>query len=191
MMEHCIGSIVTWLIRHDAVEDADRELYEYAVYSLLITLSPLFIIVVIGSFMGMVKESVLLILPFMTIRKFSGGFHAKHGWTCFIGSCAVLFLCVILASHITCNVVLTAVVLGAVTSLCILSPIDSDNRRLSEEEKRRYKKVTCITAGIFAILYVLLYLAKLDTYAVCVAVGLVLPASLQLPCIMRKDRVSE
>lgn len=190
-MEHCIGSIVTWLIRHDAIAEADRELYEYAVYSLLITLSPLFIITVIGGFMGMVKESILLILPFMVIRKFSGGFHAKHGWTCLIGSCTVLFLCVILASHITCNVVLTVVALGAVTSLCILSPIDSDNRRLSEEEKRRYKKVTCITAVIFAILYVLLYLAKLDTYAVCVAVGLVLPAGLQLPCILWNYRVSE
>lgn len=190
-MERCIGSIVTWLIRHDAIKDADRELYEYAVYSLLITLSPLLIIIVIGCLMGMVKESVLLILPFMIIRKFSGGFHAKHGWTCFIGSCAVLFLCVILASHITCNVVLDAVVLGAVTSLCIWSPIDSDNRRLSDGEKRRYKKVTCVTAVTFMLLYVLLCLAKSDTYAVCIAVGLVLPAGLQLPCILQIHRVSE
>lgn len=190
-MERCIGSIVTWLIRHDAVEDADRELYEYAVYSLFLTLSPLFIIMVIGSFMGMVKESVLLILPFMVIRKFSGGFHAKHGWTCFIGSCAVLFLCIITASHITCSIVSTIIVLGAVTSLCILSPIDSDNRRLSDEEKRRYKKVTCVTAVTFAVLYGLLYLAKSDTYAASIAVGLALPAGLQLPCILQRDRVSE
>jgi len=186
MMEHCIGSIVTWLIRHDAVEDTDRELYEYAVYSLIITLSPLLIIMIIGSFMGMLKESVLLILPFMIIRKFSGGFHAKYGRTCFIGSCVVLFLCVVLVSHITCNVILNVIVLGAVTGLCIWSPIDSDNRRLSDEEKRRYKKVTCATAVTFAVLYILLNMAKSDTYAVCIAVGLMLPAGLQVPAILQK-----
>ena len=191
MIGHCIGGIITWLIQHGAVEEEDRELYEYAAYSLLITLSPLLIIIVMGSFMGMVMESVVLVMPFMVIRKFSGGYHAKDGWTCFIGSCAVLFLCVVLASHITCNIVLGFVVLGAVTSLCICSPIDSDNRRLSSEEKSRYKRVTCFIAVICSLLYFLLWMAKSDTYAVCIAVGLVLPAGLQLPCILQRFRVSE
>lgn len=178
--------ITTWLIRNGVVKAGERELYEYAVHSLALSLAPLVIVVIMGGFMGVVKESILFILPFMAIRKFSGGFHAKHEWICLMSSCGLLFLCVFAVSKITYNVALGVVTLGAVISLSLFSPIDSDNRRLSADEKIKYRRITHIMAGLFFGIFVLLAGLRAKKYAGCIAVGLILSASLQFPCLLQR-----
>lgn len=184
MITRCAGRLTAWMIQHDAVLPEDRELYEYAVYSLILTVSPMILVMIMGGLMGNLKEGIVLIIPFMVIRKFSGGYHAKHDWACLLGSCGLLFVCVCAASHITCSVGLCIVTFGAAASLCILSPIDSENRRLTPNEKKRYKKTTCVIAAVSVMLFVFLMAIRADTYAVCIAVGLILSAGLQLPCIL-------
>ncbi len=58
-MQKYAGTIITWLICQQAIQEQDRELYTYALYNM-----------------------VLLIIPFMMLRKFSGGFHAKTPLRC-------------------------------------------------------------------------------------------------------------
>ena len=59
------------------VEEEDRKLYGYCSYSFFLSISPVVMIIIIGSLMGIPVESILIIIPFMFIRKFSGGFHLK------------------------------------------------------------------------------------------------------------------
>lgn len=40
-MEKCTGKIADWLVKYDVIQETDRELYEYAIYSILLTLSPI------------------------------------------------------------------------------------------------------------------------------------------------------
>lgn len=40
-MERCTGKITDWLIKCGAIPETDRELYEYAIYSILLSLSPM------------------------------------------------------------------------------------------------------------------------------------------------------
>ena len=72
-----IGYIRTWLFRHNAIKAEVRVLYEYAIYSLIITVSPLFLVILISGIMGKLCEGIVIIIPFMVLRKFSGGFHAS------------------------------------------------------------------------------------------------------------------
>ena len=77
--------IINWLIKSKAIKDDERELYEYALYSIVLLLSPAFISIAIGCIMGIPINGVLMVIPFLFLRKFSGGFHAKHACTCFVG----------------------------------------------------------------------------------------------------------
>ena len=76
-----IENISAWLIKHDAIKSEDKELYEYAIYSFFITISPLFLVILISGIMGKLFEGIVVIIPFMVLRKFSGGFHAKKAST--------------------------------------------------------------------------------------------------------------
>ena len=70
-MEKVAKGITRWLIENGAIDGSDDELYEYAIYSMIITMSPLILVTIIGIGMGTLPEGVILILPFMSIRKYT------------------------------------------------------------------------------------------------------------------------
>lgn len=184
-MEYITKGITRWLIKNGAINDIDKELYEYALYSMLITISPLLVVIIIGIGMGTLLEGVLLIIPFMCIRKFSGGYHAKNVGICFVSSCGILIVCMYLAANLPYAWWITVVTLLSVLSLCINSPIDSENRRLDDIEKRRCKKITIGLSSVYGIVHIIFVCTELEKIATCIAVGICLTASLQLPCVLQ------
>ncbi|MDE7322429.1 MAG: accessory gene regulator B family protein [Lachnospiraceae bacterium] len=185
-MEKCADAITDWLIRCEMIKDTDKELYQYAVYSVFLSLSPLLLAVGFGICMGCVRESVMIIIPFVIIRKFSGGYHTKHAWTCLTGSCLLLLLCIALSCSIKCGKELAVLTVGAAVSLICFSPIDNENRILSQDEMNLYKKITAVFVVIFLFVDVVLFWYNLHIYSVCISIGIILSAALQLPCIVEK-----
>ena len=157
MIEKCANTIADWLINCEVVKETDKELYSYAVYSILLSLSPLLLAIGFGIGMGCVGRSVMIIMPFVIIRKFSGGYHTKHAWSCLIWSCLLLVLCMVLSFHIKCGWVLALITVGAAVSLICFSPIDNENRVLSQEECGCYKMITAVLVIIFMLVYALLF----------------------------------
>lgn len=51
-MEHILRALSGWLIKHDAIEPDDRELYEYALYSFLVSVMPLAIFLIASGMIG-------------------------------------------------------------------------------------------------------------------------------------------
>ena len=127
-MEKCTDTVVNWMIRCNAINEADKELYKYALYSFFLLVSPLILAGVIGFGLGSVKHGVALIFPLVVLRKFSGGYHAKNLHTCILGSGFLLFLCIMLSMHVQCDLKLAIATVIASVSLITFSPIDSENR---------------------------------------------------------------
>lgn len=178
--------IVTLLIESGVIEASDRELYEYAIHSLWLLIAPLLLALVFGILMGAPWKAVLMILPFMAIRKFSGGFHAKHERTCLIVSSLLIMLGIYAAAHLEYGAVISICLMLAGISLIVFSPIDSEKRRLDDDEKIRYKVITAVMATVFAVLHLILLVLGLRSAAVCIAVGLILSAGLQIPCVVMR-----
>lgn len=184
-MRRVACKLTDWLIRLEAIPKEERELYEYAAYNFFITISPLMLAILFGIFMGHLMESIMLVTPFMIIRKFSGGYHMKNSTSCFLTSCFILIVCIILSCKLKYDMKMGIVVLLSSVSLITFSPLDSQNRRLDEEEKRQYKKMTCILTMIFVALFFLLAYMEQYRFVTCIAVGIVLTSVLQIPCILR------
>ena len=146
----------------------------------------MFLAVGFGFLFGAVWQSVLIILPFVVIRKFSGGYHAKRAGTCLISSSLLLVLCIAFSFCIKCNWILLVIVVLSAVSLVCFSPLENENRMLSREEQVCYKKITVAIVVGFVIVDLLLFLLHLHTYAICVSIGLILSAGLQFPCILKK-----
>ena len=184
MIDKCTKKITDWLIRCDAVEKQDRLLYEYAVYSILLTLYPVILAIGIGILFGSARRSILIILPFSVIRKFSGGYHAKRAGTCLMSSSLLLLLCIVLTFYIKCGWILMGITAMAAVSLSCFSPLDNENRLLSREEHSCYKKITIMIVMSFVLADLLLFWFHLYLSVVCISIGIILSAGLQLPCIL-------
>lgn len=184
--------VAKWLLDMGAISQQDMELYEYAVYSLFFNLIPVGIAVVLGLLLHMVCEGILLVLPFILIRKFSGGYHLKSPGTCFIASTTFLLLsmlsiqCIMRGNHF---VSFTVVVIFAVLLIFALSPIDSDARKLTENKTKAFRKMARRISGIVFIVFLILLTMKAYRFAVPIGTGIVITAILQLPCIFQeRDR---
>ncbi len=60
MTKKCTNVIVGWLVRCDAIEEKDRELYQYAVYSVLLSTYPLLFATCFGVVIGEVERSIAI-----------------------------------------------------------------------------------------------------------------------------------
>lgn len=189
MIYKCASVISNWLLGAGVIQAEDKELYEYAAYSVLITMSPMILAIIFGGIMGSLCQSIVLIVPFMIIRKFSGGYHAKNPMLCFVISCLLLVLCIIISNKAEYGVVTVSTLLISSISLILFSPIDSENRRLEQIEKHRYQLFTAILTILFSVLSVGLYYMKQPTYAVCISIGIILSAVLQIPCMITRIKI--
>ena len=185
-MRYCTSKIVEWLINHDAIESEDKELYEYALYSLWLLVTPLFLAIIVGLCFGGVIEGIVIVIPFMLLRKFSGGYHAKYLWMCLTGSTLLLSLCVWLSFYLKYDWKLAVITAIAGIGLGYLSPIDHENKRLSTEEKKLYKKVTVILTGMSWGAALLFQILGQEMYAVCISIGIMMTAGLQWPVALMK-----
>ena len=184
MTKKCTNVVVGWLIRCDAIEEKDRELYQYAVYSVLLSMYPLLFATCFGAVIGEIDKSVAIIIPFAVIRKFSGGYHTKNSWSCFLWSSLLLLLCIVVSIYVKCGLFLIMVAVIAEMSLIYFSPIDNENRKLNREEHREYKKMTAIWTSLFLLVAVMFHLGEWEKYSICISIGMILSASLQIPCIL-------
>lgn len=183
MIEKSTGAVARWLIKCGAVKEEDQELYCYAAYSFILSVSPLLLAVVFGLCLGCMKQSMVIVIPFMVIRKFSGGYHAKDLRTCLLCSSLLLLLCILFSRAAVCDWRLFAVTALAGISLAVCSPLENENRMLDSEEKSRYKKITTVFTAGFLLLGIVLYFMGLHSYTVCIFTGIILSAGLQIPVI--------
>lgn len=185
-MEGVRNSIINWLIRNSAISEENRELYEYAVYSAELLILPVIMAIVIGWLAGSIINGILLIIPFMLLKKYSGGYHAKKLSICMIISTILLTAMIKLSICDIKSAYMYITTCIAIIELCVVSPIQSDNKVLNEKEIRHYKKIAVIQLAVYSIVIICTSILSYFTVAKCMCLGIILASLMQLPCIVTK-----
>lgn len=188
-MKHASALIAKWLLKAGAISAEKVDLYEYAIYSFLFSSFPLLVVICLGAVFHMVLEGVVMIAPFMLIRKFSGGFHLKSSIVCTISSITLLSLNLILIRLISVYnqlALFTAFVLLFTLSVFFNSPIDSEERKLSPKEVIFFRKICRGMLLVFLIIYIALLFFQSGYWAISIGIGIILTSLLQIPCIAVK-----
>lgn len=185
MVERISRNIVSRLIDCEVIEEADRELYEYAAFNKIFGTLPFFVIIPFALLTGRIINAVILITVFLYIRTYAGGFHARTPIQCFLGSCTVMTGAIYLTQILDNNICISVIVLISGVLMSILSPVESENKRLESDEKIRYRRKSRILICLFVTAYFLLTMLKLEQYAVSVALGIVIAGILQVAGLMK------
>lgn len=160
----------------------------------LFSLLPLVLVMLLGCASGMLLEGVLMIVPFILVRKFSGGFHLQSPGVCFVSSLMLLsaFLFLIrLVSMKQSFILLSCLAVASTLQLFFCSPIDNEARKLSEKERAAFKKVARIMSLLFLAIYIALLSFGQSKFAVPIGAGLILTALLQVPCFFAEKSCSD
>ncbi len=134
-MNQVLSLMSGWLVKHKTIKPSAEILYEYAIYIFLISITPLVIFLIASGVRGVWLEGMMIILPFMVIQKFSSGYHAKYAYICMVVSTALLGICLFVVIHADSNWALHTLLGIAGISIIVNSPIASENKQLTEDER--------------------------------------------------------
>lgn len=149
-----VDRLVVKLIADGAIEEEDREIYEYGFNQGIIMLVNMICTLLIGVVMGMFLEVLVFIVAYIPLRTFAGGFHAKTQVRCFVYSnlfvALNLYLVRVLQSY---NYFLLVVLVLSIVCICLLAPVEDQNKPLDEQEVKLYgKKAKIILSGIILLI---------------------------------------
>lgn len=188
-MNKYMETVINWMILQDVINEKEKELYECAIYSSILTILPLLFAVGIGFCFGSIKRGITIVIPFMILRKYSGGYHTKKFSHCVIGSGLLLFLCIMFSMQIKFDWRLVLVTVVASVSLIVFSPVGNGNRKLDEVEYCIYKKTVSGLICLLNVLGIILFLRGFYKAITCMCIGVIMTAGLQLPCVIKAWRM--
>ncbi len=180
--------ITAWLIKARAIDDSEEELYGYAVICLLTTLIPLGVIILIGLIMNIMVELLLLMLPFLLLRKFCGGLHMPTIGSCFVTSGILIGSSVFVISRIITSIelVLAAMIAGII--VISISPIENNNSYLDTLDRKYLKKITAgMVMVIICIMFLMYFIPFTHAYVKWIAGGILLTLLMQVLSIFSRQ----
>lgn len=149
--------LTNFIIQHSDVKREDADIIAFGVKYGLITLAEILGMVVISFLMRELIPGAVILIAFISIRVYAGGYHAKTLQRCVVMS-TILFTLIILGYKMLYLPIivkgLIALFLGVL--ILIFSPVENDNRRLSKNEKKVFKNRALLFYSISLIIFMLI-----------------------------------
>jgi accessory gene regulator B len=158
------------LVEFDIVEFDD---FEVSIYGLEIILSTVFEIgglVAIGVVLGLLKEVLVFVVFFSTLRIHSGGYHAKTCLKCFLFITMMTLgtIFAVKSLNILQNIfTITTVLIISIIIILKYSPISSPNKEVSIDERNFHRRISIVTVIIQSSIIVIAYLLRKDLTYYC------------------------
>ena len=156
MIEKLTNHIVDCQIASGKIKEEEGSVYRYG-YTLffekLINIAIALIICLITGKWLAVGLFLLAVIPF---RSFAGGWHAKEFWQCAILSNLMIVIMLICIEKLCITKEIVYVIFEVITLLALIFiiPTQNPNKKLSQNELKKYKKVSFIIWLVQCCLFV-------------------------------------
>lgn len=173
-MQYISNSIAKWAIKNNFIQEDDQELFNYGIKLFFRFIENILMALVIGICMGLLWESIVFSICYISLRRYAGGYHAKTPGKCFILSVILIVavLSIIKYSAFTNIVPQFICVFIAAVTIFRWAPIESPNKPLSLMEKKAFQK----KSRVILIIELVLYLVLVTTYKIiplCIALAII------------------
>ena len=128
--------------------------------------------IIIGIITHRLWECVLFCLIYKIIRKYTGGFHFESAVCCYISSCIMYLVAIVIITYIPFRIYgISAMVLISAIIIWGLSPVEAVNKPLDECEKQVFKKRARFNIVIIVITYMVsLFISNELAYIIGISV---------------------
>ena len=143
--------IVDSMIQNDMIPQEQRPIYLFGVCQGIRICYELILMLVSGIVLGVFAETVQMLVTFIPIRIYAGGYHAKTPARCAVSSW-ILYLVHISAVKwlMIPGVVAAVVVAAAPVMVLLLGPVEDEQKPLFNYEKIRYREKAVYHSLFFA-----------------------------------------
>lgn len=139
-MKHKIEKLVDKIYQLEENPQYSKEIYLFGVEQGIMILLNIILSLVIGYLIGNLKGCVLFSLCYFSLRRYSGGYHAKKAKCCLILSMLLLVMNLIFIKYCKVSVAIIIIYMMANIVIFKFSPIEALNKPLDKIEKIIYRK---------------------------------------------------
>lgn len=192
MILKVVDFILDRQLENGMISGEDTSVYRYGYTLVLEVMINIIIAIMIGLISGELVSVLLFMVMFIPLRSYCGGYHASKTWMCIILSNVAVAGVVLVVKKFQFAVdyipLLTAEVIGTAVIL-LLAPIQSEAKKLSDNEKQVYKKYVrfiLIIELVFALIFFLIF--KLNKYGLIIIMVHIIQAVSLLAVHLKESR---
>lgn len=143
VVEKIAESIVKKQLEIGMLEESDVNVYKYGYILAIEAVLNILIGIVLGIIFHALDIVLLFWATYIPLRTHSGGWHAKDTWICtVVSNLTLMFVVCIVPYGIYEKYQIQCIVIQAIIMcvIIILAPVDTQAKRLSQNDRKRYKR---------------------------------------------------
>lgn len=153
MKEKFVNSLTNFVIKNKSVDDIKLKTLRYGLEGLYLSTTKFIVILALAVITNTIKEYLLLLLFYLTIRKYSFGLHANSSLGCWLTTIPIYIGGSLIIKYLDFPLYVTLVIwIIAFTSFVLWAPADTPKRPLIREKQRKAQKVkTCVISIVYLL----------------------------------------
>ena len=160
MINFLSNCLADFLCKKEIITEERKEIYVYGYQILFSSFFGIVTVLIMSFLLHKEAEGILFLCLFILTRQFTGGFHAKHFYTCFIAFTGT-FLCILFfqAYFIKFDYFLYYLFMIIIYVVTVLkyAPMEHSNKPLTEEVRKNSRINSCVLSIVWILLFVFLY----------------------------------
>lgn len=169
--------IADWFIRNEVIPLEDKDIYTYGLKQGALMVLNIGTTIIIGVMLKMVWQSVILMLAYIPLRTYAGGYHARTQFRCYILSVGIMSATLLVIKLIPWTSFICLVVTFCAGGIIFLfAPVEDSNKPLDQKEiifyRRRIRIVLSVLLGIALFHWIL----GQNQITICIIMAIILCA---------------
>lgn len=159
-MDKLAKNLTNYCLRRKVITDDKYEIYLYGFKLIIADVINYTIVIILGSLLNRLLESIVFLISLCGLRRFTGGFHAKTFWVCRM-SMVITYICVVVMIKFVVGTESELLIVGAINTvsvMCIMffAPIENPNKKLSVVQRKNNKIKSIVTSIVLSTTSVML-----------------------------------
>lgn len=162
MIDYISDKMLSYLLKNNAIlnDEYDRGHYKYGIEITISSLMNIILVMTLGVIFSKIEFSTIFLLLFISVRQFTGGYHAKTYFRCNLTMCVSFCSCVF-ATDISIDIFsITSLIIHMILSSIIIlefCPVSNENKPIKIETRNKYKITSFILSNLFSVFGYFIY----------------------------------
>lgn len=172
-MEKVVNRILNRLVKYSDITQEEKAIYRFGFECMILKIIHLITYIFIAIIMKQILELLIMLSVIIPLRKRAGGYHAKTRLGCYMVSCITVYASLLMYKFVDNDKVYFSCWIICSAVICLLAPLDNENKRINQLEKIYYKKATRKIIFVIGIIILLSRLIGIKSIMRLLIIGLV------------------
>lgn len=158
MIDRLSKWVTAFLIRERSISEENAEIYQYGVEITLSSIFNIVLIMLVSIFAKSILSGMIFLILFITLRQFSGGYHATTYFRCNTIFLLTYVFVLLMSRYVVISFWANCIfVLLGIMGLLLFAPVPNVHKPLTRDACKRHKRNAIVIYVLFSLIELLLF----------------------------------